>query len=246
MLDETRRFYELTRNAEVPSTGPAGPGPITHTQVFYKEYPRFETIELPPARDADARLDDAWNDRRSEREFGPETLSLSDISSMLGSCRTVDDERDTQRRTYPSAGARFPIELYLMAFRVDGLEPGCYHYKVRTHELEVLWPADLESKTAELVSPFVSNPAAAIVMTSVISRAEVKYGHKAYPFSYLEAGHMAQNMVLVSASQGIGTCPIGGFVDSTIVDLLDLTADEIPVYVIAAGKRDPEAVKESI
>ena len=58
--------------------------------------------------------------------------------------------------------------------------------------------------TAEVVSPFVANPAAAIVMTSVISRAEVKYGYKAYPFSYLEAGHIAQNMLLAAAGAGIG------------------------------------------
>lgn len=236
MLDETRKLYELTRNAAVPTAGGEGPAPVAHTQIFYKEYPRFETLELPPVGAVDTSLEETWRDRRCDREFGPENFTLGDVSALLGSCRIVDDERDTERRTYPSAGARFPIEMYLMAFRVDGLEPGCYHYKVRTHELEVLWPADLEAKTAEVVSPFITNPAAAIVMTSVISRAEVKYGYKAYPFSYLEAGHMAQNMVLASAAQGLGACPIGGFVDATIVELLDLTGDEIPVYVIAAGK----------
>jgi SagB-type dehydrogenase family enzyme len=236
MLEETQRLYDLTRNASVPTVGGGGPAPITHPQVFYKEYPRFETVGLPAVAQEDVSLERAWSARQSEREFGPEKLSLGDVSSMLGACRVVDHQREVERRTYPSAGARFPIEMYLMAFRVDGLEPGCYHYRVRTHELEVLWPADLESKTAELVSPFITNPSAAIVMTSVISRAEVKYGYKAYPFSYLEAGHMAQNILLASAGRGIGTCPIGGFVDTAIVELLDLTGDEIPVYVIAAGK----------
>jgi SagB-type dehydrogenase family enzyme len=237
MLDETTKFYRLTRNTAAPSVAASSePAPITPTQIFYKEYPRFETVELPEVQRITTSLDDAWASRRSGREFSDAPLSLRDVSRLLGACRIVDDERQTERRTYPSAGARFPIECYLLAYRVERLTVGCYHYKVRTHELEVLWPADLTPRTAEVVSPFVTNPAAAIVMTSVISRLEVKYGYKAYPFSYLEAGHMAQNMLLAAAGAGIGACPVGGFVDQTIVDLLDLTGDEIPVYVIAAGR----------
>jgi SagB-type dehydrogenase family enzyme len=237
MLDETLHFYQLTRNAAPPEVKAGDePAPLAHTQVFYKEYPRFETIELPEAQRAEIALGDAWEARQSLRDFGSQPLTLNEVSTLLASCRIVDDERTVERRTYPSAGARFPIECYLMAFRVEGLEVGCYHYKVRTHELEVLWPADLAARVDEIVSPFISNPAAAIVMTSVISRAEVKYGYKAYPFSYLEAGHLAQNILLAAAGSAIQTCPIGGFVDQTIVDLLDLTGDEIPVYVIAAGR----------
>ena len=64
----------------------------------------------------------------------------------------------------------------------------------------------------------------------------MKYGYKAYPFSYLEAGHLAQNILLAAAGSQINACPVGGFVDQALVDLLDLTGDEIPVYVIAAGR----------
>jgi SagB-type dehydrogenase family enzyme len=237
MFDETLKFYRLTRNSAPPiAAANEEPPPITHTQVFYKEYPRFETIELPEPASVSSGLADAWAERCSVRDFGDQPLTLSHISRLFSSCRILDDGRETERRTYPSAGARFPIECYLMAYRVEGLAVGCYHYKVRTHELEVLWPADLASRVDEIVSPFISNPAAAIVMTSVISRAEVKYGYKAYPFSYLEAGHLAQNILLAAAGSEIQTCPIGGFVDQAIVDLLDLTGDEIPVYVIAAGR----------
>lgn len=237
MYDETQKFYNLTRNTAVPVVAsPQEPAPVTHTQIFYKEYPRFETIALPTLQPQETSLENAWAQRRSQRDFGSTPLSLSDVAALLGSCRVLDDERETERRSYPSAGARFPIECYLLAYRVEGLAVGCFHYKVRTHELEVLWPTDLEAKTAEVVSPYISNPAAAIVLTSVISRAEVKYGYKAYPFSYLEAGHMAQNMLLSAAGAGIGTCPIGGFVDSALIEMLDLTGDEIPLYVVAAGR----------
>ena len=237
MFEETKSFYELTKVHE-PPTLPSGGSPITHTQIFYKEYPRFETVELPLPVQSGSTLDDCFARRSSERTFTEEALTLHDISAVMRSCRVIDTERLPERRTYPSAGARFPIEAYLLAFRVEGLDTGCYHLKVRTNELEVLWPADLAARADEIVSPFVSEPAAAIVLTSVISRAEIKYGHKAYPFSLLEAGHMAQNMILAGAANKIGGCPVGGFVDDTIAELLDLTSDEIPLYVIALGKTD--------
>lgn len=237
MLDETLKFYRLTCNTAAPPAPTVDEqAPLTHAQVFYKEYPRFETIELPETPRAAISLEGGWDARRSRRAFASQPLALTDVSSLLGANRILDDERETERRTYPSAGARFPIECYLLAFRVEGLDVGCYHYKTRTHELEVLWPAELHAKADEIVSPFVSDPAIAIVMTSVISRAEVKYGYKAYPFSYLEAGHMAQNLLLAASGAGIDACPVGGFVDQTLIDLLDLTGDEVPVYVVAAGR----------
>ncbi len=237
MLDATRKFYELTRNAKAPAAPqPGEAAPTSHTRIFYKEYPRFETLSLPESPPQQATLAETWEARGSHREFSDVPLRLEDVSALLGSCGIMSAAEERERRTYPSAGARFPIESYLLAFRVEGLETGCYHYKVRSHELERMWPENLAERSDEIVSPFVSNPAAAIVMTSVLSRAEVKYRYKALPFSYLEAGHMAQNMLLAAAASGVGACPIGGFVDQTLVDLLDLTDGEIPVYVIAAGR----------
>ena len=88
------------------------------------------------------------------------------------------------------------------------------------------------------VSPFIENPALALIMTSVIPRSEVKYGNKAYPFSLLEAGHIGQNISLLSAKYNLCCCAIGGYVDETICEVLDLTPDEIPLYSLAIGKTD--------
>jgi len=235
VFEETKRFHELTKVHEPPKLS-TGAAPITHVQVFYKEYPRFETVELPEPSAAAMSLDEAWQRRSSTRAYSSLPLALEDVSAVLGSCRILDAEREPPRRSYPSAGARCPIELYLLSFRVEGLEQGCSHYKMRTHELEKLWPAELAGRTDEIVSPYVADPAAAIVMTSVISRSEVKYGHKAYPFSLIEAGHMAQNIQLACAAHSLGCCSVGGFVDDAISSLLDLTEDEIPLYVLALGK----------
>jgi len=126
------------------------------------------------------------------------------------------------------------------AFRVEGLEQGLYHYKLRTNQLKVLWPADLDSQGAAIVSPFVTDPPVALILTTVLSRAEVKYRHKAYNFSLLEVGHMGQNIQLACEARGLGSCGVGGYVDHEIAGMLDLTEDELPLYVIAFGRRSAE------
>ncbi len=234
MLPETKTFHSNTANRQPPER-PATPAPKAHVQVFYKEYPRFEALDLPE-EPVDEGLERLWAARCSTRRFAPDPLSLAQLAAVLRSCRIVDADRSPERRTYPSAGARFPIEVYVAAFRVDGLEQGVYHHKVRTNQLETLWPADLEASRETIVSPFVDNPPAALILTSALQRSEIKYAHKAYNFSLLEAGHMAQNMHLACEARGLGSCGIGGYVDHELAGLLDLTEEEPPLYVIAIGK----------
>jgi SagB-type dehydrogenase family enzyme len=241
MLPETKAFHVKTQNRALPQVS-ASPPPASHTQVYYKEYPRFEAFDLPDAP-VDERLEILWRGRRSIREFAPGPIGLDDVAAALRSCRIVDPDRQPERRTYPSAGARFPIEIYVAAFRVDGLTQGFYHYKVRTNQIEFLWPGDLDARSAAIVSPFVADPPVALILTSVLSRSEVKYGHKAYNFSLLEAGHMAQNIQLACEARGLGSCGVGGYVDGEIADLLDLTEEELPLYAIALGRPRDDAAR---
>jgi len=149
----------------------------------------------------------------------------------------VDKNREPERRTYPSGGARFPVELYLFSFNIEGLDKGAYHYNIKEEKIELLLKKDLTNKRRELISPYLENPAAVISFTSVISRSEVKYGYRAYPYSLIESGHMGQNIHLKCAELGIGSCSVSGFVDKIIAELLDLTEDEIPIYTIGLGKK---------
>lgn len=227
MLPETLDFYRRTKLDSVIAVDPSLEQPLTHVKVFHKEYPRLPRIPLPPVEPVGRPP--------SARTFSGTPLPLARVAEILHSCSIVDPGREPEQRTYPSAGARFPIETYLIAFAIAGLDPGAYHYAIRASALEQLWKQDLRPREQEIVSPFVSNPASALVLTSVIARAEVKYGHKAYPYSLLEAGHMAQNYALACARARVGCCPIGGFVNDSLSQILDLTPDEIPLYVIALG-----------
>jgi SagB-type dehydrogenase family enzyme len=243
MLPDTKAFHSKTQNRRPPEK-PSGEGPVSPPRIFYKEYPRFEAMDLPD-EPVDDGLERCWRARNSQREFRDEELPLTDLAAALRSCRILEDERPLQRRTYPSAGARFPIEIYVAAFQVEGLQQGLYHYKIRTNQLETLWPAELDSRRETILSPFIDRAPAALILTSVLSRPEVKYGHKAYNFSLLEAGHMAQNIQLASAARGLGSCGVGGYVDHDIAALLDLTEEEIPLYVIAIGRPAPDAPSPS-
>lgn len=235
MDERIRQFYEGTTS---PSLFAADDSdiPLTHVKVFHKEYPRLPQVPLVEVDEKNG-LEQLLEQRYSEREFSDAPLTLGELSALLSSCSIVDAGRNPEKRTYPSAGARFPIELYLIAFRTSGLDPGAYHYNMVRKTLELLWKQNLQQRAVELVSPYVSNPAAAIVFTSVIARSEVKYGLKSYPFSLIEAGHMAQNICLAAALHNIGICPVGGFVNDSIGKILDLTDGEIPLYVMAVGKK---------
>ncbi len=231
-------FYKKIKLKEAIDIESLPPPPITHVHVFHKEYPRLPSIQLTgDGINTSDELDFLLRNRYSERNFSDEPLSLNDLSKILYSVRVVDKKRKPERRTYPSGGARFPVEIYVVSFNVDGVEPGAYHYNILDYSLETLLKKDLRYKEAEIISPFLENTSAAIIMTSVLPRSEVKYGAKAYPFSLIEAGHIGQNIQLTCTKYKIACCSICGFVDDEISKILDLTEDEIPIYVIGLGKK---------
>jgi SagB-type dehydrogenase family enzyme len=235
MLKKIKNFYRLTElKKDFEDSGDENL-PITFIKVFHKEYPRLPKIKLPKIDREDSEFETLLQYRESNRNFSHKPLSLEEISKIVGSCRIVDNAREPEKRTYPSGGARFPVELYLISYNIEGLEQGAYHYNMKCNSLEQLWKKDLKSVRRELISPYLENPAASIFFTSCISRSEVKYGLRAYPYSLIEAGHMGQNIQLASREIGIGSCPVSGFVDATIKYILDLTENEIPIYSISLG-----------
>jgi SagB-type dehydrogenase family enzyme len=233
MIRDIRRFYDRQRNRRM-SEDKEGEVPITHVHVFHKEYPRLPSVELPEI-DRDTDFETLLDMRKSTRYFSDRPVKLKELSKVLGSCRVVDVKREPERRSYPSGGARFPVELYVASFNVDGLNQGAYHYNMLKRELEQLWKTDLRSRRRELISPYLENPAVTILFTSVVARSEVKYGIRAYPYSLIEAGHMGQNIHLACGEIGLGSCSVSGFVDDTAKEIFDLTEDEIPIYTISIG-----------
>ena len=141
-------------------------------------------------------------------------------------------------RTVPSAGAVYPIETYLIANNVDGLEKALYHYNIESHFLEKLKNEDLSQELAHsaLEQKMCSNAPVVIIWTAVFLRSKWKYGQRAYRYIYLDAGHIAQNLALSATSIGLGSCQIGAFFDDEINQILDINGfDESAIYMSVVG-----------
>jgi SagB-type dehydrogenase family enzyme len=193
-------------------------------------------VQLPPPRlDGTMSVERAIAERRSVREYGDTALSLQEVSQLLWSAQGVTSEDGL--RAVPSAGATYPLELYVVVSRVSGLERGVYHYVGRTHRLERVGDGSapaLLTAAAHGQEP-VEACALAVVITSVTERTAQRYGTRAERYVTLEAGHAAQNILLEVEALGLAAVPVGAFEDSAVQSVVRSSAE--PLYIIAVGKR---------
>ncbi|OGG80301.1 hypothetical protein A3A39_03465 [Candidatus Kaiserbacteria bacterium RIFCSPLOWO2_01_FULL_54_13] len=214
---------------------------------LHKEYMRMPRIKLPEPEPLSDTLDAVIGKRASCRVGSfQETFSIGELGTLLGHALRV---RDDGRRNYPSGGALFPIETYLVGNVLEGYAPGVFHYHPTAHALEFLWelPPDFDMENV-LRSPNPRAPfsSALIVFTSVWDRASAKYGDFSYIIGLLEAGHMSQNVLLVSASLDLCTCPMAGFNDELLTNLLDIDEGyEQPVHTITLCRKGASDVDAS-
>ncbi len=162
--------------------------------------------------------------RRSCRAFAPRPMPLVSLSTLLkGAYGITRTERFpgvglVQLRGVPSAGALFPLEIYVLAQHVDSLGPGLFHYNVLNHTLESLrgpaQAAELASALADQI--YFDSAGAVFFITAVFSRTQTKYGPRGYRHLLLEAGHVGQSLCLLAAEAGLASLCIGGFPDSRL------------------------------
>lgn len=205
----------------------------------YKGYPRLTSIPLPrPVSIQKFGLRSALQKRSSFRDFTGHEISLPLMSAILyyGTGIKRNQVPGNESRYYPSAGGLYPLETYVISLHTP-LPRGVYHYYVRSHLLEelVLMP---ELKVEEyFAQSWLANAACIIVLTACIKRGLQKYGERAYRYMHIEAGHIGQNISLLSSPLHVGSCAIGGFYDDRLNTLLDVEpGDEEAIYCIAIGK----------
>ncbi len=208
---------------------------------YYKAYPRLPKIVLPDEK-PQADFFDLIMQRHSGRRYDGQPLSLRELSALLRySCGITGVAEDgLPRRAQASAGARYPIETYLVIFTSgQDLSAGVYHYDVKNHQLDVLWQHGFTAEEIAnlFINEFVQNASAAIVLTSVFSRTQNKYGERGYRLILLEAGHIGQNIYLAAEALGWHCCALGGTRDVLVEALLDIDGStESVVYSLALGK----------
>lgn len=194
------------------------------------------TMKLPePKLESQTSVEQALLKRRSVREYEEDSLSLEQISQLLWTAQGITSEWGG--RTSPSAGALYPLEIYLVVGKVKGLKPGLYHYEPGKHSVVQTRDGDLRGKLTEasLEQDEILNAPISIVITAVYERTMKKYEQRGIRYVHMEAGAAGENIYLQAESLGLGTVFIGAFEDEEAKKVLGIEED--PLGIMPIGKK---------
>ena len=214
---------------EVPATSVPSPSPASGGTPI---------ISLPdPRLKGEMTLEEAILQRRSRRDFGDSPLTLGEVSQVLWAAQGITAE--TGLRAAPSAGALYPLELYLVVGKegVEGLSEGVYYYLPQSHSLEPTLAGDVRQTLARLSLGQMSIAEAplSLLITAEYERTTKKYGDRGVRYVHMEAGHAGQNVYLQAEALGLGTVTIGAFQDEEISKALSLPPSYSLLYVMPIG-----------
>jgi len=188
-------------------------------------------IDLPkPVVKGKISLEESISKRRSHRRYLSKELTLEQIGQLVWSAQGITDAK-RELRAAPSAGALYPLEIYLV--KKDGL----YHYIPKLHRLKLVKSEDLRSGLAAAAwgQNFISEAPLSIVICAVYARVTSKYGLRGSRYTEIEVGHAAENIQLQAVALGLGSVPVGAYRDEAVARLLELPSDHEPLYIIPVG-----------
>lgn len=210
----------------------------------FKVYHSSKRIPLPREYPISGQsLEEVIWARRTVRQFSGKSIEPVGLSKILHLSYGLTGINLGSRhywplRAAPSAGALYPIEIYVAALNVSEIEPGLYHYSVLDHALECLGRGDFRGSLYSLCmcQDFLKSAPVALILTAVFSRTRIKYGERAYRFVLIDTGHVGQNIYLAATACGLGAVTVGGFYDDEVNDLLNIDGvNESAVYLAAVG-----------
>jgi SagB-type dehydrogenase family enzyme len=182
-----------------------------------------------------SRIEELIAKRRSVRRYKDRKLSESVISRLLWAAQGISSEDGL--RTSPSAGALYPLEIHVVTGGGGELESGVYRYVPEDNTLIREIEGDMREKLSKtaLSQPMIRNAPVSFVISAVYARITGKYGNRGFRYTYMEAGHAAQNIYLLGVELGIGICTVGAFEDEEVKNVLKLPANEEPLYILPLG-----------
>jgi SagB-type dehydrogenase family enzyme len=184
-----------------------------------------------------ASLEELLRERRSVRDYADAPLTQDEVLKLLWAGQGIT--RVWGGRTAPSAGALYPLEIYLVAGDVENLSPGVYKYKPTQNTLSIVKDGDVRASLAAtaLGQNCVKKGAIDIVIAAVYERTTRKYGSRGQRYVHIEVGHAAQNICLQATALGLGLAAVGAFDDARVKNILGMSQDEMPLYVMPVGRR---------
>lgn len=190
-----------------------------------------DVISLPgPKAKGEMSLEEAIFRRRSIRSFAPKELSLDQISQLLWATQGIT-EKSRGFRAAPSAGALYPLEIYLIK------RDGVFYYNVGGHTLRKIKEIDVRSDlvTASWGQSSIQQAPVSIIICAVRSKTTSRYGRRGNRYVDIEVGHAAENLHLQAVALGLASVPIGAFTDGEIKRILGLPRDTDPIYIVPVG-----------
>ena len=213
-----------------------------HMPERYKSYPDgIKRLALPkPQIDEHAGMWETLYRRRSVRNYAVNrTLPFGVLSTLLWATQGITAAAGNyQVRSAPSAGGLYPIETYLLARAVEGLDQGIYHFRPFAFDLEFIRSGNFGHALTEaaLGQGMVADAQVMFIWTAIIERSRWKYRQRAYRYIYLDAGHIAQNLYLAGTAASVGVCGIGAFFDDKVNALIGVDGvEETVLYLAAVG-----------
>lgn len=200
--------------------------------------------QLPsPSLKGSVSIEETLNSRRSRRSFVNEGVTIENLSQILWAAYGVTRPVATPAlrgglRTAPSAGARYPLEIYAIIGNIPNIEPGVYKYDPQNHKLLLVFPGDIrkELTAAALNQKMVSEAPFSVFYSAIYSRITDRYGERGRErYVCMDLGHSAQNVYLQAEALSLGTCAIGAFNDDLVRTLLQLPDNETPLYIMPIG-----------
>jgi SagB-type dehydrogenase family enzyme len=184
-----------------------------------------------PKEKGSISIEETLHQRRSVRDYKRAPLSLDQVSQLLWAA----SGKNLYRRTAPSAGATYPLEIYLVAGEVEGLEPGIYHYFPSRNNLEIIKEEDVRNglSRAALGQEMIEEAPVSIIIAADYSRTTGRYGQRGIRYVHMEVGHVGQNVSLQAIALRLGTVMIGAFEDQKVKEVLGIK--EEPLYIIPIG-----------
>jgi SagB-type dehydrogenase family enzyme len=206
--------------------------------ISAKEVSDMESRALPqPRRTGQLAVETALARRRSVRTFADQALRYDQLGQALWAAQGITGARG-RLRSAPSAGALYPLAVYALVGRVDGLPNGVYRYRAQAHQLDMIIPGDHRRALARaaLGQGWMAHAPVTVVIAGVVARTAQKYGPRAERYVCLEAGHAAQNIYLQAQAEGLGTTAVGAFRDEAVHALIGMDPGEMPLYLLPLGQ----------
>ncbi|MEM4790630.1 MAG: SagB/ThcOx family dehydrogenase [Thermofilum sp.] len=233
----------LTKPAEGPAAGEAAGDVAVPAAAVGSEI----LLPLPRARSG-VSVEEALLSRKSVRAWREEPLDIEDLAAILWAAQGVTERTAWYRRTAPSAGATYPLEVYVVVGErgvkngASFLPAGVYKYNPLRHSLVLVKLGDARSGlwSASLRQEWVRSAPASLVICAVFERTTRVYGERGERYVYMEAGHAGQNIYLMAAALNLGTVAVGAFDDAAVAEVISAEPGEAPLYIYPVGvPREP-------